>query len=114
MEKCRIDTCVAASPAKHTTPSESKHQHNLGSDENPRTLQIANNLPADERSALIRQLTDYQDIFASSYTDMKELDPQYYQHQIHLMHDAQPVQQRRYRMNPNYAAKVKEEIDKLL
>ena len=38
----------------------------------------------------------------------------YYQHQIHLLHDARPVQQRRYRMNPNYAAKVKEEIDKLL
>ena len=27
---------------------------NLGSDDNPHTLQIANNLPADERSTLIR------------------------------------------------------------
>ena len=45
---------------------------------------------------------------------MKGLDPQYYQHQIHLQHDARPVQRRRYRMNPNYAAKVKKEIDKLL
>ena len=32
----------------------------------------------------------------------------------HHMHDAWPVQQRRYSMNPNYVAKVKEEIDKLL
>ena len=48
---------------------------NLGSDENPRTLQIANNLLANERSALIRLLTDYQDVFAWSYTDMKGLDP---------------------------------------
>jgi hypothetical protein len=31
-----------------------------------------------------------------------------------LAKDAIPVQQRRYRLNPNYAAKVKEEIDKLL
>ena len=45
---------------------------------------------------------------------MKGLDPQYYQHQIHLLHDARLVQQRHYRMNPNYVAKVKEEIDKLL
>ena len=45
---------------------------------------------------------------------MKELDPQYYQNQIHLLHDARSVQQRRYRMNPNYAAKVKEEINKIL
>ena len=28
--------------------------------------------------------------------------------------DAKPVQQREYRLNPNYAIKVKEEIDKLL
>ena len=60
---------------------------NLGSDENPRTLKIANNLPPDERSALIWLLTDYQDVFAWSYIDMKGLDPQYYQHQIHLQHD---------------------------
>ena len=45
---------------------------------------------------------------------MKGLDPQYYQHQIHLHKDARPVQQCRYRMNPNYAAKVKEEIDKFV
>ena len=87
---------------------------NLGSDENPRTLQIANNLPTGERASLVQLLTDYQDVFAWSYTNMKGLDPQYYQHQIHLLPDTRPVQQRRYRMNPNYAAKVKEEIDKLL
>ena len=45
---------------------------------------------------------------------MKGLDPQYYQNQINLQKDARSVQQRRYQMNPNYAAKVKEEIDKLL
>ena len=61
---------------------------NVGSDENPRTLQIANNLPADERFALIRLLTDNQDVFTWSYTDMKGLDPQYYQQQIHLLDDA--------------------------
>ena len=55
---------------------------NLGSDENPRTLQVANNIPASERVALIHLLTDYQDVFAWSYTDMKGLDPHYYPHQI--------------------------------
>ena len=42
------------------------------------------------------------------------MDPQLYQHQIHLSIDVKPVAQRRYRMNSNYAAKVKEEIDKVL
>ena len=51
---------------------------NLGFDKNPCTLQIANNLPADKLSALIRLLTNYQDVFAWSYTNMKGLEPQYY------------------------------------
>ena len=45
---------------------------------------------------------------------MKGLDPKFYQHKINLATDAKPVQQRRYRMNPNYVARVKEEMDKLL
>ena len=45
---------------------------------------------------------------------MKGLDPQFYQHKINLSPNSIPVKQRCYRLNPNYAAKVKEEIDKLL
>ena len=45
---------------------------------------------------------------------MKGLDLAFCQHQINLDKDAKPVQQRRYHLNPNYAIKVKEEIDKLL
>ena len=36
------------------------------------------------------------------------------EHKIELQAEAKPVRQMRYRMNPNYAAKVKEEIDKYL
>ena len=64
--------------------------------------------------AMIELLTSFRDVFAWSYKDMRGLDPQLYQHQIHLSADAKPVAQRSYRMNPKYAAKVKEEIDKLL
>ena len=60
---------------------------------------------------MVALLTDFQDVIAWSYEDMRGLDPQLYQHQIHLSIDAKPVAQQRYRMNPNYAAKVKEEID---
>jgi hypothetical protein len=37
---------------------------------------------------------------------MKGLNPEFYHHKINLAKDAIPVQQRRYRLNPNYAAKV--------
>ena len=87
---------------------------NLGSPSEPRSVKIAKVLTIKDRSTLLGLLTEYQDVFTWAYNDMKGLDPQYYQHQIHLQKDAWPIQQRRYRMNPNYVAKVKEEIDKLL
>ena len=47
-----------------------------------------------------------------SIKDMKRLDPTFFQHQIHINKEAKPLQQRRYRLNPNYAVRVKEEIHK--
>ena len=52
---------------------------------------------------MIALLGEYKDVFSWSYEDMKGLDPKFYQHQINLATDAKPVQQRRYRINPNYA-----------
>ena len=42
---------------------------------------------------------------------MRGLDLQFYQHKINL---SPHIKQRRYRLNPNYTTKVKEEIHKLL
>ena len=45
---------------------------------------------------------------------MKGLDPKFYQHQINIATNAESVQQRQYRMSLNYAARLNEEINKLL
>ena len=100
-----ISQCVKASTLEKI---------NLGTTTNPRTLKIAKEMASDERLALVGLLIEYKDIFAWSYNNMKGLHRTYYQHQIHLKHDARPRQQCRYRMNHNYAAKVKEEINKIL
>ena len=75
---------------------------------------MAKNLLVVFKTELAQTLQEYWDVFAWSYEDMKGLDPQFYQHKINLSPHTIPVKQRRYRLNPNYAAKVKEEIDKLL
>ena len=87
---------------------------NVGTTEDPRTISIAKNLPPTTRSTMIMLLLEYTDVFAWSHEDMNGLDSKFYQHQINLATDAKPVQQRRDGMNPNYAARVKEEINKLL
>ncbi|MCO5567162.1 hypothetical protein L7F22_020850 [Adiantum nelumboides] len=56
----------------------------------------------------------YKDDFAWEHSDLKEVDPEVCQHTISLKPDARPIRLQRYRMNPNYAKKVKEEIDNLL
>ena len=61
---------------------------------------------------MIALLKEYKDVFSWSHEDMKGLDPKFFQHKINLATDAKPIQLHRYRMNPNYAACVKEEIDK--
>ena len=60
----------------------------LGSKDKPRPVNVAKELPDEEKKAMIALLTDFRDVFAWSYEDMQGLDPQLYQHQIHLSTDA--------------------------
>jgi hypothetical protein len=87
---------------------------NLGTAEEPRNVLISKEFDTEFKEQLTNVLRAYKDVLAWSYEDMKGLNPEFYQHKINLAKDAIPVQQRRYRLNPNYAAKVKEEIDQLL
>lgn len=45
---------------------------------------------------------------------MLGIDLAFYQHCIDLKANAKPMKQQRYKMNPNYVKKAKEELDKLL
>ncbi|MCO5577579.1 hypothetical protein L7F22_031410 [Adiantum nelumboides] len=56
---------------------------------------------------------NYKDVFAWEHTDLKGVDPEVCQQRILLKQDACPVRLQRY-INPNYAKKVKEEIDNRL
>ena len=71
-------------------------------------------MQSDKKTELKTLLKQYKDVFAWSFEYMKGLDPAFCQHHFNLHKDVKSVQQRRYRLNPNYAVKIKEEIDKLL
>ena len=84
------------------------------SESQPKAILIAKEMRYEDKQRLKSLLKQYKDVFAWSFEDTQGLDPAFCQDQIHLNKDAKPVQQWRYRLNPNYALKVKEEIDKLL
>ncbi len=56
----------------------------------------------------------YKDVFAWSYKELKGMWKQICEHKIELMVNVQPIKQKQYKMNPNYALRVKENLDKFL
>ena len=79
-----------------------------------KTVLIAKDMLEANKQRLMTLLKQYKDVFDWSFEDMKGLDLAFCQCQINLHKDTKPIQQCTYRLNPNYAIKVKEEIDKLL
>ena len=77
-------------------------------------VKINRNLPEEFKRELLNLFTEYKDVFAWDHTEPKGIDPRICQHKIPLKMDAKPVRMQRYRMNPNYAKRVKEETDALL
>jgi hypothetical protein len=58
-------------------------------------------------------LKEFKDGFAWTYKDLKRIPPELAQHKIEL-DIIPPAHQVRYRLNPNYATSVKQDIEKLL
>ena len=79
-----------------------------------RTIRISKSVSEDFRDKFSELFHEFEDVFAWDHTELKGVDPEVCQHRIPLRMDARPVRMQRYRMNPNYAKKVKEEIDALL
>ena len=48
-----------------------------GTMDKPRSVKVAKELPDEEKKAMVALLTDFRDVFAWSYEDMRGLDPSY-------------------------------------
>jgi hypothetical protein len=57
---------------------------------------------------------EYIDVFAWTYKELKRMPREVCEHKIELMVNVQPIKQKQYRLNPNYALKVIENLNKLL
>lgn len=87
---------------------------NIGTDENPRELQIGANLSPSEAARMVAFLTEYQDVFAWSYADMPGLDPKIVEHRVPTDPLIPPVKQKLRRYKPELVLKIKEEVEKLI
>ncbi len=59
-------------------------------------------------------MKEFKDVFAWAYKNIKGIPPKLTQHQIELDTIILLAHHARYRLNPNYAPTVKQDINKLL
>ncbi|GMP63150.1 hypothetical protein CsSME_00024952 [Camellia sinensis var. sinensis] len=74
---------------------------NVGTEKDPRLVQIRSTLSSEEHEHLVALLKDFKDVFAWSYEDMPGIDPEIIQHRIPLDPEARPVKQKLQRILPD-------------
>jgi hypothetical protein len=93
---------------------EQLNKLNLGINEEPRIM-LVNATLFGQFQVKVKQLsTKFKDVCAWSYKELKGILRSICKHKIELITNTHPIKQRPYRMNPNYAQRVKENLDKLL
>ena len=81
---------------------------NLGTDDEPKMIQVDNTLTTSEKDALMALLIEFKEVFAWSYEDMLGIDIDIVQHCIPTDPSIKPVKQKLRRMKPEWTLKIKE------
>ena len=76
----------------HLEPIKEETQSiNLGTDDEPKMIQVGNTLTTSEKDALVALLTEFKEIFAWSYEDMLRIDTDIVHHCIPTDPTMKPV-----------------------
>jgi hypothetical protein len=67
---------------------------NLGTLESPKEVKIGSTLSSQEQEELIKLLKEFLEVFAWSYEDMPEIDPDIVQNRIPILPEVKPVKQK--------------------
>lgn len=87
---------------------------NLGETSEQKNILVGDDWNPVLKTAAFKIFTEYKDVFAWTYKDLKGVPQELCVHRIPLVPGAVPVRKRPYRMNKNYAARVNNEIDRML
>ncbi|KAM2288392.1 hypothetical protein ACFXTI_029273 [Malus domestica] len=86
----------------------------LGTEEDPRPIQISGLLEIDDREKIISLLQEFKDFFVWHYIEMPGLDAALVGHRMPIKDGYKPVKQVPRRMSKEIEEKVKEEIERLV
>ena len=86
----------------------------MGTDEEPKMVQIGKACNQQEREDMLKFLTEYKYVIAWSYEELKTYDPEIITHEIPLKPDAKPFRERQNPVNPIIEPLIMKEVKKLL
>lgn len=111
---CALQGATAGSSApEYNKPLKSK-KYNFGIDEKPKMAIIRDYWDEQIVNQVVDLLKEYQDIFPTSFSELKGIVGELGEMQIQLKPYAKPVKKRSYRLNPKYKENVKQELEKIL
>ncbi|XP_016167927.1 uncharacterized protein LOC107610382 [Arachis ipaensis] len=94
-------------------PVEKTEEVQVGKEEGKNT-NIGASLRGDLKQRLIKLLQDNSDLFAWKASDMPGIDPKLMSHKLSVYPGSRPVQQRRWKLGPERAQVVEEQVQALL
>ena len=97
----------------HLEPIKEETQPiNLGTNDDPKMIQVGNTLTTSKKDALVALLTKFKEVFAWLYKDMPGIDIDIVQHNILIDPTMKLVKQKFRRMKPKWTLNIQEEVEK--
>lgn len=87
---------------------------NIRSNLKPQNINLGLGLSSDERLAFIHPLKKYKNVFTWNYGHLKTYNPSITDHNIQMILDVKPVQQKLRKMHQSLESQNKIELNKLL
>ena len=87
---------------------------NLGTDQKPQNVNLGHGLAPEEKSAYIRLLRQYKNVFPWNYDELKTYNTSIIQHVIPMIDNEKPVSQKLRKIHTNLENQIKTELNKLL
>jgi hypothetical protein len=87
------------------------NQVNIGTMKNPKFAHIGDYWNDETIEKVVDLLQEYQDLFPTTFSEMKGIAGDLGEMKIPLKPEAKPIRQRPYRLNPRYKEKFKAEIE---
>jgi hypothetical protein len=82
--------------------------------ESPKNVKIGAQCSDEEKMKFAKMLSEFQDVFAWSYEDLRGFDLALIQHAIPIKEGIKPVRQKQRPINPALEETIRKELEKLL